>query len=58
MRLNPEFRRYLWLEISAQRLIAMPAILGAIFFLLWLSGRRELALGEWSLGVFLLLVLL
>ena len=58
MRLNPEFRRYLWLEISPQRLIAMPAILGAIFFLLWLSGRRELALSQWSLGVYLLLVLL
>ena len=58
MRLNPEFRRYLWLEISPQRLIAMPAILGAIFFLLWLGGRPELALGEWSLGVYLLLVLL
>jgi len=58
MRLNPEFRRYLWLEFSPQRLIAMPAILGAIFFLLWLSGGGADAIGEWSLGIYLLLVLL
>lgn len=58
MQLNPEFRRYLWLEMSPQRLIAMPAILGAIFLLLWLSGRDTAAFGDWSLGIYLLLVLL
>ncbi len=58
MQLNPEFRRYIWLEISPQRLIAMPAILGAIFLLLWVSGGDEIALRHWSLGIYLLLVLL
>ena len=33
MTLNPEFRRNLWLELSPHRLIAMPMILLAIFFL-------------------------
>ena len=33
MNLNPEFRRNLWLELSPHRLIAMPVILLAIFFL-------------------------
>lgn len=57
MQLNPEFRRYLWLEISPQRLIAMPAILVAIFFLVSLSGDAG-SLGNWSLSIYLLLVLL
>lgn len=30
--INPEFKRNLWLQFSLHRLIAMPAILGLIFF--------------------------
>jgi hypothetical protein len=33
MRLNPEFRRYLWLELSLVRFVGMPLVLGGIFFL-------------------------
>ena len=42
MRLNPEFRRYLWLELSAQRLIAMPIVLVAVFWLSWLTSMDPL----------------
>jgi hypothetical protein len=31
--LNPEFRRYLWTELSLHKLIAMPVVLGAAFAL-------------------------
>ncbi len=30
---NPEFRRNLWLELTTYRLIGMPAVLGALFYL-------------------------
>jgi hypothetical protein len=40
MRLNPEFRRYLWLELSPVRLIGMPLVLGGIF-LLFAIGTHE-----------------
>jgi hypothetical protein len=41
MRVNPEFRRNLWLELSPQRLIGMPMVLGALFLLAFtLSGKR------------------
>ena len=33
MRLNPEFRRYLWLELSTARVIGMLVVLGGLFFL-------------------------
>ena len=58
MQPNPEFRRYLWLEISPQRLISMPAILGATFYLIALAGGDVGFLAEWSLTIYLLLVLL
>ncbi len=32
MRLNPEIRRNLWLEFSLHRAVAMPVVLGLIFF--------------------------
>ena len=32
--INPEFKRNLWLQFSLHRLIAMPAILGLVFFTL------------------------
>lgn len=34
---NPEFLRNIWLELSQHRLMGMPAILSAIFFLVFLS---------------------
>ena len=41
MSINPEFRRNLWLELSPQRLIGMPFVLGALFLLAFaLSGKR------------------
>ncbi|AMO96314.1 putative membrane protein [Collimonas fungivorans] len=36
--INPEFKRNLWLQFSLHRLIAMPAILGLIFFTLSLAN--------------------
>ena len=42
MRLNPEFCRYLWLELSTQRLIALPLVLAAIFWLTWLTSEDPL----------------
>lgn len=42
MSFNPEFRRNLWLEISPYRLIGMPLILGAIFYLGYLSDDHRL----------------
>jgi len=42
LRTNPEIARYLWLELSPQRLIAMPAILALlVFFVLTISGEGE-----------------
>jgi len=41
MRVNPEFRRNLWLELSVQRIIGMPLVLGALFLLgFTLSGKH------------------
>lgn len=36
--LNPEFRRYLWTELSPHKLVAMPVVLGAAFALAEVSG--------------------
>lgn len=36
--INPEFKRNLWLQFSLHRLIAMPAILGLVFFTLSLAN--------------------
>lgn len=38
---NPELRRNLWLELSVQRLIAMPAVLFLLFMLGWSWGEQE-----------------
>jgi len=37
MTTNPEYRRNLWLEITPTRLAGMPLVLGAAFFMAWLS---------------------
>jgi hypothetical protein len=34
--MNPELRRNLWLQLSAQRLIAAPVVLGVLFTLTWM----------------------
>lgn len=41
--MNPELRRNLWLEITPQRLLAMPAILLLIFAGAWLLDGRALS---------------
>ncbi|MEZ5691139.1 MAG: hypothetical protein R3D71_05695 [Rickettsiales bacterium] len=33
MRLNPEIRRYIWLEFSLQRLVVMPLVIAVIFYI-------------------------
>ncbi|WP_211452701.1 hypothetical protein [Collimonas antrihumi] len=38
--INPEFKRNLWLQFSLHRLIAMPAILGLIFFTLSIASNN------------------
>ncbi len=41
MKMNPEFRRNLWLEITSTRLIGMPLVLLAAIFMAWLGdGER------------------
>ena len=41
MKINPEFRRNLWLELTPYRLVGMPLILGCLFFLAYtLDGKR------------------
>ncbi len=42
---NPEFRRYVWLELSAQRLVAMPVIIGLFILLLSQTGGADLLMG-------------
>ena len=58
MPVNPEFRRYLWLELSLQRMIAMPAVLAAVFFLVALGDPDSGALSDFAFGAFLILILL
>lgn len=58
MSLNPEFRRNLWLELSWQRMLAMPAALAALFTLSFLAFGREApeATGRVALLVFVMVV--
>jgi hypothetical protein len=42
MTLNPEFRRNLWLQLSPQRLLGAPIVLGTIFVLAWLADDRDI----------------
>ena len=41
MTLNPELKRNLWLELSLERLVAMPVILGLLFWVSTLVGDAE-----------------
>ncbi len=45
MRGNPEFIRNVWLEMGLHRLIVMPAVLGILFLLIYLSGGKTLDSG-------------
>ena len=57
MTLNPELKRNLWLELSLERLIAMPVILGLLFWVSTLVGDAE-TLAVASIGAFHVVVLL
>ena len=50
MALNPELRRYCWLELTPHRLIATPIIIGLIVALVSASGGIETA-GLATLGL-------
>lgn len=39
--INPEFRRNVWLEMTTHRVVGMPMVLGALFFLTWLVSGRQ-----------------
>lgn len=45
MSISPEFRRNLWLEMSPYRLISMPLVLGAVFYLAYVSDNYQLGKG-------------
>lgn len=57
MTLNPELNRNFWLELSLERLIAMPVILGLLFWVATLTGDTG-AIARGSLMMFHLVVLL
>ena len=41
-RINPELRRYVWLECSSHRMIAMPILLGIFFFLTYQFNDHDM----------------
>lgn len=59
MQANPEFQRNLWLEFTPHRLIGMPLVLGAVFYLLssWGGGLAGLPEHAGSWGYVLMVVL-
>lgn len=58
MRFNPEFRRNLWLQLSAQRLAAAPAVLAIVFGLVFTVSSDSAPLAMLSRWGFLLFALL
>lgn len=56
MRGNPEFVRNLWLEAKPPRLIAMIALLGALFLLLWLRSGFSSTLSNTALTIYVAIV--
>jgi len=58
MSLNPEFRRNLWLQLSAQRLVAAPVVLGALFAALWLLGNDAGMVRNAALAAFYVIAVL
>lgn len=57
MVMNPEFKRNLWQELSVQRLIAMPVILLAIFWVTYLQSKQMDSLIPVAFNLLLLLLL-
>ncbi len=57
---NPEFRRNLWLELSSYRVIGMPAVLGAIYVLVYVLRleRSHESLETISLVLFSVIIFL
>ena len=59
MTLNPELRRNFWLELTPQRLIAMPVVLGLIFALAYTAlSNTPYAVAEVARYIFLILAIL
>lgn len=59
MRLNPEFRRNLWQEITVHRLVATPLFLGAVMFLIYLASNNDaMALNGASFVFFLVFTII
>ncbi len=56
MNINPEFQRHCWLELTPQRLLAMPTILGAFFYLVGQIDAHALYMS--GAGLFFFLVFL
>lgn len=54
---NPELQRNLWLQLSWQRLLAAPIILGAVIFLAWIgSDHSVFVVRKTALGLFYFIV--
>ena len=51
---NPEFMRNTWLELTPQRLLAMPVLLGLILLVASLAEARNLRLADVALVLFVL----
>lgn len=56
LRINPEFTRNLWLELTIQRLIAMPIILSGLFFLIFYTVKEVSSALNWTLLMYFILV--
>ncbi len=53
--MNPEFKRYLWLELTVARLVVMPLLLGMLFFIIISSDNGDTS-GYFALVAFIILV--
>ncbi|MGD8642238.1 MAG: hypothetical protein PVG89_16490, partial [Gammaproteobacteria bacterium] len=58
--MNPEFQRNVWLELTPHRVVSMPAVLVAVFFLVYLiaGDRYPDPLRITAMTIFFLLTLL
>ena len=53
--MNPEFKRYLWLELTVARLVVMPLLLGMLFFTIVGADNGDSS-GYFALVAFIILV--
>lgn len=60
MSVNPEFRRNIWLEVTPSRLVGMPLVLFAMFFLAYVTDeyRVATAVSAMATGLFFILSLI